>query len=1205
VPPPSAPQDGPNRDLLGLSPGQILDGRFAIDSLIGAGGQGLVFKVKHLEWNRDFALKVPLPDSIRSENARNRFIKEAETWIRMGVHPNIVRCWFVRPVAGLPGLFLDLVAGGSLESKIESGAVAPGQWETILLVLIQISEGLTHSHSKGVVHRDLKPENLLVQKSGEICITDFGLVKTLSEKEVRGVLDGPLPETNTITDGQMGTPRYGAPEQWTNPETISPATDLYSFGAIMFEMICGQRPFDPPGRKADPLTLINRHILDEPPNPRSLQPEIPVPLVELCLQCLAKKPADRPQTAAEVLARLSQILGTHCHKSYIRPAPVPAGERPGLLNNAAASLFSLGRAKQARELLLKGLMIEAGHPQCLFNLVQMDRREGKIDRAESFRRLKRAKADFELALLYIEEGLGPKASEHLERIDEKEKSGFIYRTEGDALMYAERYVAAEAAYQKAQELMPNDLPSRFRGALAARRTTQHDGRLFFPSLQSCFRSRAHHPDVEILLSSNSQRIIGISETEVVILSTDANSILGSAKRPNPASQLQGAWSSGHRLLLQDRTGFEMWSLTNLALRQREEGLVLAHSDDLNKLVLLTSEGVVYVDRSRGVRASLSFPPGTQPSRHVLASFTPDESGLCVLTPDGRVATVQEQRIVPLPWPPPFANAKEICAIQLGDTTVTIARASGVVECFDFVEEKLLFSHDLGFRPESLKADVTGDILILSSRVAFTILNRKGQMMLRGRGPCALDSTRQYGLVWQLGFMTLFQLAPFHRIRSWTDKIPQPRSVRIADDGCRALSLDAQGTYQVWEVDEISRVYERNLLVTPGESYEQLIQSYNKYLGLYNRALKYHEDEQPYQSYLALQSARSVSGFQQAEEALDLQWALCSELRREGLEAIWERLYIPDAVSGHLSSDSRHLLIVQAFGVELFHLSGPNITKKLTLESPSELVGASFVIDKTDLATVVTLTKDGLLQYFEADGEQILSQQLGLGRLRSVNFGAGLALLYSEKGSLAALDLINAKIVATVDLGGRQFESAFHLSGGKAMIVTAREFLIMDLLRSDFKPGLPLTLERLPGTITFVSDHPESPLRMTGFSDGTLIISHVKDGRPLLGINQENGPVTGACLNLPTALGVSVSSSGGITLFGLDTGRVLERFVAHSDGIAEITMTEDGRYITTRSRGGQFRLWEISWTLSDKLGNRKIEWLPSTRRLSKLGKFFKR
>lgn len=1192
-------------DFLGLSPGQIVDGRFVIEKLIGAGGQGLVFRVKHLEWNRDFALKLPLPKTVSSHKARERYLKEAETWIRMGVHPNIVRCWFVRPINGLPGLFLDLVSGGSLEDKIENGLIGPKNLKSILVVLLEVMEGLTHSHAMGVVHRDLKPENLMVHQNGKVGITDFGLVKTLSEEDIVES-EGALPTKASVTEGAMGTPRYGAPEQWLAPATVSPATDIYSFGNIMYEMLCGQRPFDPPDRPAKALELINRHITEPAPDPRSVFADIPAPLAELCLQCMEKPQEKRPQSATEVLTRLSDILQTSFQRTYKRPAPVPAGERPDLLNNAAASLFPLGKTKKARELLLKGLMMEAGHPQCLYNLVQLDRREGKIESAESFRRLSRAKLDFELALLYIEEGCGPEATDILERLPEERKTGFVCRTEGDALMYSGRFAAAHKAYQRAQALMPSDRPTQFRKELAKAQQSRHQGNVYFPSLTSCYTSKAPNPQVAILLSPESERIIGIDERNVVTLSIETNSVLGKAARPADGSAVLASWTSGNRLLLQDHRGLELWDLDSVSMLHRSTGRVLAATQDLSKAVLLTEQGVGIVEFAKAAMRTVTFPPGTQPSRHVLASFTPTESGVGLLTPDGRLATLNFQfEVVPLEWPPPFPNRTEIFQFRLGSELATLATNKGIVHCIHLGEKQVIFQRNLGFAPERIELDAADTVQVFSSSQRFCVLSKGGKILMQGEGPCALDASRQNALIWSEGVLNLYQLSPFHRIRRWNETIPVPQSLGFAADGRRGLSFDRAGEYRVWEIDEPSRVYERHLLVTPGESYEELITSYESYSRDLAQAELYCRQNKHHASYVTLQKARTVSGFQQAEDALELQWTLCGKLQRDGLEAVWERLYISDVVSGQLSADCRHLLIAQAFSAELSVLSGPKITQKLLLQSERELLGANCVTDRSGRLAVITLTRCGLFQCVcPESGEVLLSQELEVGTLRSVRFRNNLALIHSEQNNLVTLDLETGGVMSQLDLGKRQLESVFGLHEGKAMLVTAREHLLADVKAATLKPGLPLDMNKLPGHISFVSDLPSAKIRMTGFTDGTLIMSHQKSGEPIFAINQENGSVTGAVVNLNSGLGVSVSAQGGITFFDLCTARVLDRFIAHAEGVAEIAMTEDGRYITTKSITGQFRLWEISWLLSDRKGGRQIDWLPSSG-LSKIGRFFGR
>ena len=1179
----------------GLQPGQVIDGRFVVESLLGKGGQGVVYKVRHLEWNRDFALKLPLPQSVKTIVARERYVKEAQTWIRMGVHPNIVRCWFVMPVAELPGLFLDLVSGGTLEDRIESGQVQPGQWDTVLKTLLELSEGLVHSHSKGVVHRDLKPENLMIREDGTLSITDFGLVKTVENHD-----PDDEPSSSLIPEEAMGTPRYGAPEQWVEPSKVGPATDIYSFGAILFELICGQRPFDPPGRGGGALAIINRHVSEQPPNPLEIRADIPESLAHLCLHCLEKDPARRPHSAAYILDCLIRISESVCGRAHQRPAAVPAGEQPDLLNNAAASLFSLGKAKQARELLLKGLMIQAGHPECLYNLVQLDRREGKIGRAESFRRLRRAKAIFQMALLYLEEGRGLKAVELLERLPEEQKSGFVRRIEGDAYMYAEKYRAAEQAYEDAHRLMPNDLPSAFRGELARSKTGYKDGRTYFPKLESLYTSRAPSADVEVLLTPESERIVGVNQKEIVTLSIETNSVLSGTSRESDAGQVQRTWSGPNRLLLQDNRFVELWSLEPLECLQRAVGRVLAASPNLKKLSLLTESGVILINEPN--LNPLQFPPDIPPSHRVLVSFGPDESGMCVMTPDGRLASVNSQyQVVPLAWPPPFPDPASVRLLQLGKNQIFAATHTGTVHGLDPVAQSFIFQFELGFSPTQVSMDRQGRTLVYSSPQAFTILDRKGRLLLRGPGPCAVDSQGRFALVCFKGFLELFLLHPFQRIRGWEEKIPAPRSIRFAFDGRRALTLDTQGEYKVWDVDEPNRVYERSLLFTPGQPYEELIASYDAYAKDFHLALESYQSKSYPASYKSLIAARSVPGFQQTEEALELQWALCQKLQRDGLEAIWERLYIPDVVSGQLSAD--HLLIARHDGIDLSEISGPVINEKIAVDGLDGILGACYLPQHRKGPMIVSLSGEGGLRYTTENGETHFEYELPLGPLRKVLFGQEMALIQAKNGSLVTFDLLKKRMGAPLPVPS-SLERAFLLSDDSAFLVTDKQHLFVDLKKGIVRPGVPLKMEKFPGQITFVSEIPQTRLRMTGFSDGTLLISQTKTGQPLFGINQENGPVSGAAVNMGTSLGVSVSAKGGITFFDLAKGRTLERFVAHAEGVMEVNMTADGRYITSLSGSGQFRLWEVSWALSDELGSRAIDWLPSSG-LGAIGQLFGR
>jgi serine/threonine protein kinase len=1190
------------KDCLGLEPGQILDGRFVIDSLIGAGGQGMVFKLRHLEWNRDFALKLPLPHVVRAENSRELYLKEAEAWIRLGVHPHIVRCWFVRPVAGLPGLFLDLMSGGSLESKIQSHAIRPGEWDKVLQVLLQVVEGLVHAHSQGMVHRDLKPENLMVASDGRLCITDFGLVKTLSEPDLTGGVGGPLPSNASVTAGAMGTPRYGAPEQWMDPRSVRPTTDLYSLGVIMFELLCGQRPFDPPGLNLSPIDIIQRHIAEPPPHPLSVRDDIPPEIADLCLRLLAKAPEERPQTSQEVLNALWETLHSRGNAGHQRPSSMPTRESPDLLNNAAASLYSLGKTAKARELLLRGLMIESGHPQCLYNLLLLDRREGKLGREEAIRRLKRAKALFELALLYIESGQGQEAAEILGGIPEEAKSGLLHRLEGDALMYAGKFDAARGCYQKAAQQMPNDLPTRFRERLAEKRATGADGRVHFPKLGSILRGRSHRPSVRIALSPDAGALLALDESEVIAMPIGDSSALKRATRGMYAAPVLWSDAHGSVLLLQDRNAFEFWSLAEFRLLTRIAGHVLARDSKLRRVLALTGEGLIYFDRSQQQTTPLTLAPELKVSPQTLAALTYDGSGIGLVTADGRLSSLSVSgQCLPLAWPPAIENARDLRHLCIGKEMVAVTYRSSLLRCFCLQEKKVTAELELGFLPDSLECDQSGTVIVASSPKAHLILDKSGAVLTRGQGPVALDTDKSLCLVWVDSCLRLYQLKPFGHLRTWMETIPLPCQLQISRDGRRALSVDEDGEYRVWEVDEKSRVFERSMLMTPGQSYAEIIAGFEQYQQELGQAAVLYEAKELYASYQSLRRARAVPGFQQAEEALELQWALCRQLQRDGLEAIWERLFLPDTVAGQLSADCRHLLLARPDHVELFSLSGPRIESKLKIRPGYQPISAHLL---SDSGVIIVFGVDGELSSYRADtGELKVTQKLKTGRLSRVQLQSELALIQSASGQVFPLQLRTAKMGEPIPLLERTLKRAYLLNNQQVLLVTHQGPLIANLAKNRSQPGSPVEPETNLQEISFCADCQRSKLRIVGFANGELVLAQQKSGRSLRTLKLENGAVTAAVVHLETALAVAVTDQGGLTLFDLSQGEVIDSFVAHADGVTDLTLTPDGRYLTTRSSSGQFRLWELSWTLSDRPGAREIPWLPGSA-LDKLGKFFR-
>jgi serine/threonine protein kinase len=294
--PPRASDDDrstlPGRTAPGSVPVPLIPG-YDILAELGRGGMGVVYKARHLKLNRIVALKMILAGGHSNHDDRVRFLAEAEAVAALQ-HPNIVQIFEIGQHDGLPYFTLEYVGGGSLASKIRNSPV-PGL--EAAAIVEQLARGMAYAHNKGLIHRDLKPANVLLTESGLPKITDFGLAKYFAGG---GEGSGGITRSGAI----MGTPSYMSPEQAQSRREVGPAADLYSLGAILYECLTGKPPFE--GNST--VDVVLQVIGADPTPPHRLKSDIPKDLELICLRCLEKSPEQRPASAADLVAHLTQFL---------------------------------------------------------------------------------------------------------------------------------------------------------------------------------------------------------------------------------------------------------------------------------------------------------------------------------------------------------------------------------------------------------------------------------------------------------------------------------------------------------------------------------------------------------------------------------------------------------------------------------------------------------------------------------------------------------------------------------------------------------------------------------------------------------------------------------------------------------------------------------------------------------------------------------
>ncbi len=286
-PPDAAPESlGPAPDF---APGSLVADRYHIEAKIGAGGMSAVYRAHDEELGEVVALKL---FSLRThdDGLLLRFKQELCVSRRLS-HPNVVHLYDIGTFEGQKFLTMELLEGRSLRDLLDhAGHFDPRR---AIRVLVQVCAGLDTAHRAGIVHRDVKPENLFVTSEGIVKVMDFGIAKRTSS------------EADPATAGWVvGTPTYMAPEQLASFDDVSPLADVYSLGVVAFELLAGVPPF----LAATPLELLLRHMTEPPPSLRARDDSTPVGLDDLVRSLLAKDPARRPQSCAEVAARLLGVL---------------------------------------------------------------------------------------------------------------------------------------------------------------------------------------------------------------------------------------------------------------------------------------------------------------------------------------------------------------------------------------------------------------------------------------------------------------------------------------------------------------------------------------------------------------------------------------------------------------------------------------------------------------------------------------------------------------------------------------------------------------------------------------------------------------------------------------------------------------------------------------------------------------------------------
>ena len=275
--------------------GQTLD-RYRIESKLGEGGMGVVYKARDTHLDRIVAIKVLPHDKVSDPDRKRRFVQEAKAASALN-HPNIITVHDIRSESGVDFIVMEYAAGRTLDGIIPANGLGVAQ---SLRYGVQIADALARAHEAGIVHRDLKPSNVMVTVEDRVKLLDFGLAKLLDPPDatVDETRTSPLTEVGIV----VGTTAYMSPEQ-AEGRKVDARSDIFSFGAVLYEMLTGRRPFVGDSR----LSVLAKILSEDPAPPSTLAASVSPEVERTVLRCLRKDPARRYQTMADLKVALEDL----------------------------------------------------------------------------------------------------------------------------------------------------------------------------------------------------------------------------------------------------------------------------------------------------------------------------------------------------------------------------------------------------------------------------------------------------------------------------------------------------------------------------------------------------------------------------------------------------------------------------------------------------------------------------------------------------------------------------------------------------------------------------------------------------------------------------------------------------------------------------------------------------------------------------------
>jgi WD40 repeat protein/serine/threonine protein kinase len=1124
-------------------PGDVILGLYEVREVFTGGGRGLVYRVRHRGWGIDLAVKSPRPEYFRTELDKEDFEEEAKTWVNLRLHPHTVTCYYVRRLGGVPRVFAEYVAGGSLARWIQSRQLYAGgpakALQRILDVAIQVAWGLQQAHEQGLIHRDVKPGNILLTEEGVAKVTDFGMARARGVAQTGIELE---PSASILVSAGGMTPTFCSPEQ-AEGQPVSRKTDIWSWGVSVLAMFTGAVTWSAGYLAAAVLDRYRKREVAQP----GYTPSMPSAVVDLLFRCFQSQPEARPKDMLEIVAILQAVYEQTAGKSYPRKLPRPGKALADSLNNRAVSLCDLHKVQEAEALWEEALAAGPHHPEATYNLGLSRWRAGRMTGEALLHNLEEVSAShagewlplYLLAQVYLEKGNGREALETLQRIAGHAARFDEVRTALAAAQerssYAQRLLRSLSGHTDWVSSVTASLDGRYGLSGSADRTLKY----WDLSTGECLQTLEGHAEwvTSVCLSDDGETALSGSADKTIKL-----------------------WDLARGHCLQTLQGHTSWVLA-ACLSVDSRYALSAGGDGHLKLWDLATAGCVRDIRAHeGPVLCLAW---SRDQRHALSGGRDKAlklwdvtSGQCL-----RTFTGHEDKVHAIA----LSRDNRHAVSGSGDHTIKLwdvdtGRCLRTLEGHTDSVLAVSLSHD-GRYVLSGSADHTikwwrltdGSCLCTlpghTRAVSAVCLTADGQFALSGSGEKTL---RHWSLPgeWVAPFLVSRVLPSETALVAWTDferalirsreALARGDTVLAAKWIREARSLPGYGG-RPEAIDEWSRLY----VHLPRTAFQG---------GWEGKTFAGHLDAV---TTVALSSdgAEALSG--SADRTLKL-WDLSTGQCLRTFAG-----HSAEISSACFSEDGRYILSGSA-----------DRTVKFWRVSTGRCIGTYQA--HTDVVTSVSLSADGRYALSGSTDRTL--------RLWEIKTGECLRTFEGHSDPVYSVSLSP--------------DGTYALSGGAQFLIrneNERLFTSGQLKRWDLATGRCLpTFGGHADAVTTLSLDFTGRYALSG--GGCSILEHdtgrfvqcgpvhlweVASGRCLCRFAGHAGAVTSVCLSLDGRYGLSGGTDRAVKLWDTSSGQCLRTFAGHADAVTAVALGADGQYALSGSADGALKLWILDWELEDK------------------------